>query len=148
MWVHRAWSACLHLTDFGASELPNTWRNDSEMLKCKIRMIALEESDMQQPKCIVASLLCGRCSIDGYFPVFEFVDQRRGKISVLLQSSPQEIGDDPDREILFDDLSIAVVGFGRGKRHHNFSNGFVRTLLRRLERHDEAGSLPFNPLTD
>ena len=146
----RADGKCYSITDpdFGASELPNTWRNDSEMLKCKIRMIAVEEADTQQPKCTVTSLLCGECSIDedGNTIEFQFVDQRRGKIFVHLNAGTPEEHNDYS-ETLFDTESTAVVEFGPGKRHFDFSNGFVRTLLRQLERHTEAGNpAAFDPL--
>ena len=126
------------------------------MLKCKIRMIAVEEADTQQPKCTVTSFLCGECSIDGNTIEFQFVDQRRGKIFVQLDSdSPAEHNNYMDfhlelffcSTILFDNMSTAVVEFGPGKRHFDFSNGFVRTLLRQLERHTEAGNPgAFDPL--
>ena len=121
------------------------------MLKCKIRMIAVEEADTQQPKCTVTSLLCGECSIDGNTIEFQFVDQRRGKIFVHLYSAyrilpPAEYNN--YTEMSFDNMSTAVVQFGPGKRHFNFSNGFVRTLLRQLERHTQAGNpAVFDPLS-
>ena len=60
--IVRRYRECYGVTgpDFDASHLPDTWTNSPGMLKCKIRIIALEEVELQQIKYNVASFVCSQ----------------------------------------------------------------------------------------